>query len=119
MRGVISKPDPSDDLPQHRSGAMVGADQRDLLCALAYVYVACGQRRRFCCCEATRCVWRARWRTHACALMNLYLPGRKEGANDATIEDADRAGSWQPGSDDRAGARTHSRDDDSSDAVAS
>ena len=46
MRGVISKPDPSDDLPQHRSGAMVGADQRDLLCALAYVYVACGQCRR-------------------------------------------------------------------------
>ena len=46
MRGAIPNPDPSDDPPQHRSGAMVGADQRDLLCALAYVYVACGQCRR-------------------------------------------------------------------------
>jgi Flp pilus assembly protein TadD len=46
MRGVMPKPDPSDDPSQHRSGAMVGADQRDLLCALAYVYVACGQGRR-------------------------------------------------------------------------
>jgi len=46
MRGVRRKPDPSDDTPQHRSGAMVGSDQRDLLCALAYVYVACGQCRR-------------------------------------------------------------------------
>jgi Flp pilus assembly protein TadD len=46
MHGVMPKPDPSDDPLQHRSGAMVGADQRDLLCALAYVYVACGQCRR-------------------------------------------------------------------------
>jgi cytochrome c-type biogenesis protein CcmH/NrfG len=46
MRGVMRKPGPSDNLPQHQSGAMVGADQRDLLCAVAYVYVACGQSRR-------------------------------------------------------------------------
>jgi Flp pilus assembly protein TadD len=46
MRGVMRKPDPSDDSPQQRCGAMVGADQRDLLCALSYVYVACGQHRR-------------------------------------------------------------------------
>jgi Flp pilus assembly protein TadD len=46
MRGEIPKPDPSDDPPQQRSSPMVGADQRDLLCALAYVYVACGQCRR-------------------------------------------------------------------------
>ena|SRR5918992_678734 len=46
MRGVMRKPDPPDDPPQHRSGAIVGSDQRDLLCALAYVYVACGQCRR-------------------------------------------------------------------------
>jgi Flp pilus assembly protein TadD len=45
MRGVMRKPDPSDDPPQ-QPGAMVGADQRDLLCALSYVYVACGQCRR-------------------------------------------------------------------------
>jgi hypothetical protein len=45
MRGVMRKPDPSDDPPQ-RADAMVGADQRDLLCALSYVYVACGQCRR-------------------------------------------------------------------------
>ena len=46
MRGVMRKSDPFDDPPQHRSGVTVGADQRDLLCALAYVYVACGQCRR-------------------------------------------------------------------------
>ena len=46
MRGVMRKPDLSDDPPQHRSDAMVGSDQRDLLCVLAYVYVACGQCRR-------------------------------------------------------------------------
>ena len=46
MRGAMRKPDPSDDPPQQRSAAMVGADQRDLLCALSYVYVACGQCRR-------------------------------------------------------------------------
>jgi hypothetical protein len=46
MRGVMRKPDPSDDPPQHRSGTVVGSDQRDLLCALAYLYVACGQCRR-------------------------------------------------------------------------
>jgi Flp pilus assembly protein TadD len=45
MRGVMRKPDLSDDPPQ-QPGAMVGADQRDLLCALSYVYVACGQCRR-------------------------------------------------------------------------
>jgi Flp pilus assembly protein TadD len=45
MGGVMRKPDPSGDPPQ-RSGAMVGVDQRDLLCALSYVYVACGQCRR-------------------------------------------------------------------------
>jgi hypothetical protein len=46
VRGVMRKPDPSDDPPQHRSSATIGSDQRDLLCALAYVYVACGQCRR-------------------------------------------------------------------------
>jgi Flp pilus assembly protein TadD len=46
MRGLRRKPDPSDNAPQHPSGALVGSDQRDLLCALAYVYVACGQCRR-------------------------------------------------------------------------
>jgi Flp pilus assembly protein TadD len=45
MRGVMRKPDPSND-PPPQPGAMVGADQRDLLCALSYVYVACGQCRR-------------------------------------------------------------------------
>jgi Flp pilus assembly protein TadD len=45
VRGVLRKSAPSDDPPQ-RSGAMIGADQRDLLCALSYVYVACGQHRR-------------------------------------------------------------------------
>lgn len=44
MRGVMRRPDP--DPPQHRSGVLVGSDQRDLLCAIAYVYVACGQCRR-------------------------------------------------------------------------
>lgn len=46
MGGVMRKPDPTDDPAQQRSGAIVGADQRDLLCALSYVYVACGQCRR-------------------------------------------------------------------------
>jgi hypothetical protein len=46
MHGVTRRHEPSDDPPQNHSGAMIGADQRDLLCALAYVYVACGQCRR-------------------------------------------------------------------------
>jgi tetratricopeptide (TPR) repeat protein len=46
MHGVTRRHEPSDDPPQGRAGAMIGADQRDLLCALAYVYVACGQCRR-------------------------------------------------------------------------
>jgi hypothetical protein len=46
VRGLVRKPGPLDDPLQPRSGAMVGADQRDLLCALSYVYVACGQCRR-------------------------------------------------------------------------
>jgi Flp pilus assembly protein TadD len=46
VRGVMRNLDPSDDPPQQQSGAMIGADQRDLLCALSYVYVACGQCRR-------------------------------------------------------------------------
>ena len=46
MRSLMRKPGPFDDPPQQRSCAMVGAEQRDLLCALSYVYVACGQSRR-------------------------------------------------------------------------
>jgi cytochrome c-type biogenesis protein CcmH/NrfG len=46
MHGVTRRHEPSDDPPQDHSGAMIGPDQRDLLCALAYVYVACGQCRR-------------------------------------------------------------------------
>jgi hypothetical protein len=46
MRGVTRRHKSSEDPPQDRSGTMIGADQRDLLCALAYVYVACAQCRR-------------------------------------------------------------------------
>ncbi|MDQ8726893.1 histidine kinase [Bradyrhizobium sp. LHD-71] len=45
MRDVMRKPEPAGDPSSHGADA-IGMDQRDLLCALAYVYVACGQCRR-------------------------------------------------------------------------
>ena len=46
MRGAMRRHDSSKDPPRRQPGTIIGAPQRDLLCALAYVYVACGQCRR-------------------------------------------------------------------------